>query len=41
MSFAIEDVDVGLRRFAVHQQAHADLLHALEHSVQLLYVRYS
>ena len=41
MSFTIEDVDVGLRRFAVYQQAHADLLHALEYAVELLYIRYS
>ena len=34
--FAIEHIDVGLRRFAVHQQRHADLLHARENAVHVL-----
>ncbi len=36
MRFAIEHIDVGLRRLAVHQQPHADFFHAREDGVDML-----
>ncbi len=34
--FAVEDVDVGMRDFAMHQQRHAGFAHGFQHAVDLV-----